>query len=601
MNKYPLTLVVSLALWLNLSAQEQVTEGAPIRVSERPLASVQQVGQDVSIATSLQSLPGVVILSQGQAVGQSDISIRGSSFSGAGLSIAGLSLRNAQTEHFHTELPFPAWWLAQPEVLTGVSQAAQTEGHLMGTVSLSPLLIQNLNRISGGVDNKSGYWVNGGSQQVRTGENGVRTGVGVFAGHSEIPGVDFPDNDVKVSRGGAQVQHLSDRGQGDLWLGHQDKTFGARGYYGVSDAFKAEERTQDTMLLGSWQGRDPGRPYSASILLRQFDDDYKLWLPSGLFRNQHRTRSAATQGSRLFLLQEGFRVQTRLAADIEDIDSDNLGDFSRSRVAATVMPQVDLTDSLTLSVGVRGELLEGDSNQVLPLARVDLILREDLVFHAEASQSVRRPSYTELNYESPGSLGNSGLAIQEQSSFEGGLTWDASPQTRLQALVFQHRTKDTVDWIRPDEDAPRWLAENIGDVDTLGTEVILTHAFHPRFQVTTSYMWMDKDADNPPYASRYSLDYAKHFVRAQIDWTLQDWLRLELSQWYRDQADNPLRTEGGSEQWLSNVALHIRCPKYSSVQFSLMVNNATNDDYRIFPGQNTVTQRRVSAGVTIDW
>jgi iron complex outermembrane receptor protein len=406
---------------------------------------------------------------------------------------------------------------------------------------------------------------------------------------------------VKVFRGGGQFQHLSDRGQGDLWLGHQDKTFGARGYYGVSDSLKAEERTQDTMLLGSWQGMDPGAPYSASILLRQFEDDYKLWLPSGLFRNQHTTRTAATQVSRLFLLQENFRVQTRLAADIEDIDSDNLGDFDRSRLAVTVLPQMDVTDYLTVSAGVRSEVLEGASNYLLPLARVDVALREDLVFHVEASQSIRRPSYTELNYESPGSLGNSGLDIQEQTSYEAGLTWDASPQTRVQALAFQHRTKDTVDWIRPDAKEPRWLAENIGDVDTLGTELILTHDFHPRFKVLTSYMWMEKDADNPPFASRYSLDYARHFVRAQIDWTLRDWLRLELSQWYRDQEENALRTEGGNKQWLSNIALHFRCPKYSAVQFSLMASNATDDDYRIFPGQNTVTQRRVSAGVTLDW
>ena len=65
------------------SAQDNTTVAPPLQVSEKPLISVQQTGQDDSVSTALQSLPGVVVLSQGVAGGQSDLSIRGSSFSGA--------------------------------------------------------------------------------------------------------------------------------------------------------------------------------------------------------------------------------------------------------------------------------------------------------------------------------------------------------------------------------------------------------------------------------------------------------------------------------------------------------------------------------------
>jgi len=582
-------------------AQESTTVAPPMEVSEKPLLSVKQSGQDVSVATSLQSLPGVVVLSQGEAVGQSDLSIRGSSFSGAGLSMFGLSLGNAQTEHFNAELPFPAWWFSRPEVLTGVNQAAQTEGHLTGTVSLSPLPLQDQSTMTVGIDNKDGYWINAGGQKVKQKEDGTRTGVGAFAGFSEIPSVDFDDNDVKVARGGAQVQHETDSGRSDFMIGHQDKTFGARGYYGVNEALKAEERTKDTLMIGSWQSNDPSDQLSASIMLRQFEDDYKLWLPTSLFRNQHKTRSAATQVSRVFLVNEDVTIQTRLAADIEDIDSNALGDFSRSRGTATVLPQWQASDKLLLSAGVRGELLEGDANQLLPLARLDYALLERVQLHAEFSQTVRRPSYTELNYESPGSLGNSGLELQEQTAMEAGISWEASEKTLIQAVVFNYQTSDTVDWIRPDMDATRWQAENIGDVDTLGTELILTQQLQDTLFFTTSYMWMDKDPDEAPYASRYTLDYARHFVRVQLDWTPVNWMRLEVSQWYRDQVENALRTEGGNEQWLTNLAVHFRIPECETLQLSLMATNASDDDYRVFAGQNTVTQRRVSAALSMNW
>lgn len=581
------------------AAREAVTEAAPLEVTDSPLVSVQRVGQDTSLATSLRNVPGVVVITQGEPVGQTDLGIRGSSFSGAGLSLAGLSLRNAQTEHFHAELPFPAWWFARPVVLTGVSQAARTEGHLVGTVDLAPLPLQNRNRVTAGIDNKDGYWVNGSAQRVMATESG-QTGVGAFAGHTGIPSVDLPDNDVQSTRGGAQIQTLGENGQGDLWIGHQDKTFGTRGYYGVGDQFDSEERTVDTLLLGGWRGADPSAPFSASLLLRRFEDDYKLWLPSGLFRNQHETRTAAAQIGKTFPLGDRVRLITRLAADIEDIDSNSLGDFDRSRLAATLLPEIGLTERLTLTAGARGEMLEGNPDPLLPLVRLDLQATDTVSLHAEYSQSVRRPSYTELNFESPGSLGNADLGLQEMTAREAGLNWEPNQETRLRAVVFQHRTFDTVDWIRPDPDS-RWLAENIGTVETLGTELVFSRKLGDAFTATTSWMWMDKDADAPPFASRYALDYARHFIRAQLDWTLNGWMRVELSQWWRDQEDHVLRTEGGDDQFLTHLAVHVRCPAYENVQLSLMASNATDDDYRVFPGQDTVTQRRVSAAVTVDW
>lgn len=600
MNKLLLPYIALLPFSTLIPAQE-TTEATPLTVSAKPLLSAKQIGQDVSVATSLQSLPGVVVLSQGEAVGQSDLSIRGSSFSGAGLSLWGLSLGNAQTEHFNAEIPFPAWWFSRPEVLTGVEQAAKTEGHLTGTVLLTPLPIENRKTMTLGVDNKDGYWVNAGGQKIVNNNNDSQTAVGVFAGHSEIHGVDFDDNDVEVSRGGVQIQHLTDSGRSDLMIGHQDKTFGARGYYGVNESLKAEERTQDTLLIGGWQSNDPTHQFSASLMLRQFEDDYKLWLPTSLFRNQHKTRTAATQVSRIFNLSKDVILRSRLSADIEDIDSNSLGDFSRSRFTATAIPEWQVTEKLNLSAGLRGEILEDDENQLLPMARAEYDLLETLHLHVEGSQTVRRPSYTELNYESPGSLGNAGLKLQEQTALEAGFAWDMNAQTRIKGVVFQYQTSDTVDWIRPDASATRWQAENIGDVDTQGTELILTRNVNDTLSLSLSYMWMDKDPEDAPYASRYTLDYARNFLRAQLDWTPCDFMRIELSQWYRDQVENELRTEGGDEQWLTNVALHFRIPAYDSLQLSLMATNATDDNYRTFPGQNTVTQRRVSAGLSLDW
>ncbi|WFB35629.1 hypothetical protein P3T73_15875 [Kiritimatiellota bacterium B12222] len=600
MNKPTLSLFISF-LSISTLAQEKLSVAEPLQVSSKPLVSVQQTGQDVSIATNLISVPGVVVVVQGEAVGQSDLSIRGSSFSGAGLSLFGLSLGNAQTEHFNADLPFPAWWFAQPVVLTGVQQAEITEGHLTGTVNLVPMPIQNETILTGGIDNKDGYWGNGSAQHVIQHQNGSQTGVGVFAGYSEIPDVDFQDNNVKVARGGARYQHLNEHGQSDVLFGYQDKSFGATGYYGVNPNLKAEEKTEDALLTGNWQSNDPDSALTASILLRQFKDDYTLWLPTSLFNNQHTTRSIATQVGRNFLFSDTMNMITRFAADYEEIESNSLGDFSRYRVVATAIPEWQLTDDINVSIGVKAEFLEDEDFQLLPLARIDYAMQNNLHAHAEISQSVRRPSYTELNYESPGSLGNTGLALQKETAAELGIRFDALKNTSIQAIVFGYQTSDTVDWVRPDATATRWMAENIGEVETIGTELTFTQHLHETLDLSVSYTWMDKDSDESVYSSRYALDYAQNLVQVQLNWMPLPWMRVELSQLYRDQVPNALRTEGGHEQWLSNIACHFRIPHQDHIQFTLASTNATKDDYRVYPGQDTVTNRRVSAALTMDW
>jgi iron complex outermembrane receptor protein len=587
------------ALVTTTSAQEKPMDAPELTIREKPLASIQQVGADVSLATNLQSLPGVTVLPQGLPGGQSDLSIRGSTFSGAGISIAGLALRNAQTEHFHAELPFPGTWLGSPEVLTGVRQAATTEGHLTGTVSLTLLPIRPGTRSTAGADNKDGAWANASGQQVIADKSGAQTGVGAFAGLLNIPGVDLPDNDIDSKRGGLQLQRLDDHGQTDFWVGHQDKTFGARGYYGVNPAFDAEERTRDTLALAAWKNTDPSAPLDASFAYREFDDDYKLFLPSGLFRNEHTTRTLAGQFGGESPVAETLGLRYRFAADHEDIDSNSLGDFERSRLAATLLPLWSATPRLKLMAGARGEVLEGDDDRLLPLLRSEYQASDTILFHAEFSQSLRRPSYTELNYESPGSLGNSGLKLQDQDAYELGFRWNPAAGTQVDATLFRHQTGNTVDWVRPDAAAPRWLAENIGTVDTLGSELSLSQQLSPTLRVGASWLWLDKDAHDAPYSSRYALDYARHYTQANVDWTPLPWLRVEASHLWRDQVENALRDDGGDEQSFALLALHVRVAAHA--QISLMAHNLFDDDYRIYPGQDTVTGRRISAALTLDW
>jgi len=598
MKKYLYTLLALPAAFLCAQSSTDLT---PMQVTDSPLVISPSGGLDTSLAAFLRYEPGVQVIPQGLAGGSADLSIRGSAFSGAGLSFGGIALRNPQTEHFHADFPFPAHWLAAADVRVGVSQAAGGEGHLAGTVALTPLAIQNRRALSAGVDQEGGFNVVGSLQHTQQTRDGNQFGMGFFGGQLDAPKVDTQNNDVESTRGGAQLQYLSEAGQADLWLGYQEKTFGTTGYYGVNPGFTSEERTRDSLLLASWQSFDPQNPLQVGFMIREFKDDYRLDLPSGLFRNQHTSNVRALQVGTRHSLNEFFGITGRIAVDQEEIRSNNLGNFDRDRLALTLLPDLLLLPGLRLYAGARYEALDGDSDQLLPQARLEWTIAPALLAYVEYSESARRPSYTELNYESPGSLGNSGLDVQTQESLETGLHWKPSSHTTAALALFRHKTRDTVDWIRPDADAVRWQAENIGTVTTLGLEAMLRRQLTEDVGMMAALTLLDKDADEAPYASRYALDYAEQTVLLLLDWQANAWLRVEGSQSFRNQVGNALRTRGGDTQYLTGLALHARPESMPNVQFSLSGTNLLDDNYRVFAGQDTLAERRLAASVSLEW
>lgn len=597
MKKYSDSILLAL-LTLSLSAQETI---APLLVQDSPLSISQSGGLDTSLAAYLRYEPGVQVIPQGIAGGSSDLSIRGSAFSGAGLSFGGVALRNPQTEHFHSDFLFPAWWLAAPEIRTGTRQAARGEGHLAGTVALTPLPMRTRRVISGGVDSEGGFSFTGSTQYTQETLHGNTFGLGAFIGGLDAPNVDSLGNKVESFRVGTQLQHLSPFGQTDVWLGYQEKTFGTTGYYGVNPEFQSEETTEDSLVLATFRTFDPEAPFELSFLVREFSDDYRLDLPTGLFRNEHTTNTRAVEAGYRHPFNGRLGLTGRASFDTEEIHSSNLGNFDRSRGTVTLLPDLLAADSLRLFAGARAEFLEDFDNEFLPLARAEFTPGNTLLIYADYSESARRPSYTELNYESPGSLGNTGLDVQTQRSIEIGAQWQPAPHTFTSVALFRHETQNTVDWIRPHAAATRWQAENIGTVTTLGAELLFRQRVTRDLDLTGTLTLLDKDADNEPFSSRYALDYARQIVGLQLDWQVHEGLRLEANQRFRNQADNSLRTRGGDRQFLSSLALHARPEALPQLQISLTATNLLDDDFRNFAGQDTYAERRFAASVSYDW
>lgn len=549
-----------------------------------------QTADNAAIHEVLRAEPGVVLNSQGGS--QNDLSVRGSTFSGAGLSLGGLTLRNPQTEHFNAELPLPAAMLSRPKVLTGL---ANQGGHLTGTVGFDLLPISGKKQFEAGFGSDERDWQSALIQQMLT----ETLGLGVFAGRESAEGVDYPDNDYDRNYAGGHLQFREDDVQVDTLVAHQKKKFGARGYYGVSDTRAAFEDTEDNLVYLAARKGDLNNDYlRGGFSWHEFYDNYSI--PSYPYENHHRSRISSAFFDGRTIEVNGWALGWRTDIDQERIASTGLGWHRRTRGGVSLLPQWR-GDRLKLTAGLRGEFFTEESPYVLPQLGAEYLLSDTLTAFASYTETVRLPSYTELDYNSPASLGNAGLQPQTEMQTEAGFKGVPSEFMDWKVAAFYRRSHNTIDWMKATP-AARWTATDIGNLDIYGTEARLGWYPAQNIEAQFSYTWIYKDrepSDFGNYASRYALDYPEHLAQMSLLWRPFQALEIGTVQSLRVQTGNPVRT-GSDFGADSSFVVRFTPPQADYATLSLLLNNAWDDDFQTFPGQRA-PERYAGISLTLSW
>ena len=331
---------------------------------------------------------------------------------------------------------------------------------------------------------------------------------------------------------------------------------------------------------------------------RELNDDYRrYWSYPGVYKNSHKTVIySGVTGGRL-LIKEHYQLDWRADVTDERIVSESLGNHDRTSGGGQIIPGAVFGD-WSFKAGVRYEMFTKGDEELLPQGEIALNLSDGLRLSLAHSESMRQPSYVELNYESPASLGNAGLDNQKSATTELRLDGDLTAAVSWHAAAFYRRTFDTVDWVRKTEDATRWSATDLGTVETKGAEGGIVLRSSGGSRLNAGYTWLHKSSDAEFYSSRYAFDYPEHFLLVSGLWQVTRIIGIELSQTLRLQRSNPLR-KSSDTGYTGRLALHIT--PVDHVQFNIMVDNLLDDDFEQFPGQDTYSPRRISAGVTLDW
>ncbi len=568
-----------------LYTEELATNVPPIVVT-----AAAQTAENAAIHEVLRTEPGVVLNSQGGS--QNDLSVRGSSFSGAGLSLGGQTLRNPQTEHFNAELPLPAALLSRPSVLTGLDNQG---GHLTGTVNFDLLPITGKKQVETGFGADHRDWQSVLLQHRLTKE----LGLGLFAGRESAEGVDYKDNDYDREYVGGHLQHRTDDTQIDLIAAHQKKEFGARGYYGVPATRAANEKTEDNLVyLAARQGDLNADYLRGGVSWHEFEDDY--YIPSYPYENHTRSQISSAFFDGRTMEVNGWALGWRADADEERIDSTKLGDHHRTHGGILLLPQWS-GDRLKVTAGARSDLFTGESPYFLPQAGMDYQLSDNLTAFTSYTETVRRPSYTELYYLSPASTGDPTLQPQTEKQTEVGFKGIPSEFMDWKITAFYRRSGNTVDWMTA-KTPINWKASDIGDLDIYGTETRFGWYPSKTVEMQFAYTWIYKDkeaADLGWYASRYALDYPEHLAQASLLWRPIKPIEIGTVQALRYQTDNNVRKNGqfGAD---SSFVVRFTPPKADYATLAFLLNNAWDDEFQTFPGQRQ-PERFAGVSLTLTW
>ena len=597
--KHPLATLLPLlaaAPLLSLTVRaQQPPSNIVVQVEALSLAPTARPGPSL-----LKDVPGLSLRDQGSGSPQTDLSIRGGPFNSSGLLLNGLTLRNAQTEHWHADVPAPEVWFGAPSVLTGLDRFRTAPGHPSGSVSLELApMTEDLRSLTAGAGNKGLLFGNALATETAPLAGGGTAGASGFLSFDRSAQTDgYSDNDLLRTTAGGRLGALGERLQGDLVTAYSWREFGARGFYGTSPVYPAEERVQDALVAGSLKRvDDPLNPARVTAAWRRTEDTY--WLDRhdhAFYENEHTTDFFALHSDTRRTFSETFSVDLRGDGDLETIDSPSLGDHTRSHGSLAVLPNLS-AGPLTFTLGGSLDVFSDDTPAWLPAAGVEWALTDAHSLFLSYTEAVRQPSYTELNYESPSSLGNAGLDRQQTRTTEFGWKGQADLFT-WKTTVFYEEGENIVDWIRA---APgsRWTSVNLDEIQTWGLAADGRAALTADTEFGLDVLTLAKTCDTDLYASRYALDYPDVSTGASLRHRLTRDLLFRLRQGVSKYESNRVRE---SDDWFLNTGAEFqwRLPRADGFTLNAGVENLLGDDFQVYPGQESAG-RRFFASLAYAW
>jgi vitamin B12 transporter len=392
---------------------------------------------------------------------QSDVTIRGGSFEQTLVLLNGFRINDAETSHFNLDLPVVSDALATINVLHGAGSALYGSDAVAGVVDFitaAPAPGWSLKVRAGG-----GSF--GEQEQAAVFAWGGKRASEVLAGGREFSDGFIADRDYRSEEASSETRAHSSAGDTGLLLAVSDRGFGANQFYGNYPSY---ERTKGWFAALSQQ---IDTKTQAALAYRRHTDEFILLRNNpAAYENNHVDTSWQGAVRRVQpLALHGASLFDGLEANTDEIHSNSLGNHGRNRGAGYAGFEWLGEKWGTLSAGAREEIFSGGTAVFTPDIAASVRLKHNVKLRASTGRGFRLPTYTDLYYSDPTTIGNPNLKPESAWSFDGGVDWYASAKLALSFTAFHSVQSNAIDYVRPDA-TQKWQAQNLNGLRFTGTE-----------------------------------------------------------------------------------------------------------------------------------
>lgn len=476
-------------------------------------------------ADYLRSDASVFVQQRGAGGSQADLSVRGTSFEQTLVLVNGLRITDAETSHNNMDLPIPLVAMRSIDVLHGAGSTLYGSDAIGGVVDFTtaePAATSVLLRAGGG-----NY---GSNEQVALASFSGRRWSEVLAGQHDASSGFRYDRDYANLIGSSESRFRSAPGVTDILLGGSDRQFGADQFYGN---YPSWERTKG--WFASVQ-QALGERTTAAFGYRRHTDEYILYRNNpAYYENNHIDTSWQALVRRKDTAGQHLRIFYGLEANGDAIRSTNLGHHARNWGSGYLDAEAHWRRT-TLSAGVRQEVL-GRYRITSPMLALGFHATEKLKLRAEAGYGFRLPTYLDLYYSDPATIGNAALKPESAWNAEAGADLSLTERTYLSSTVFYSRQHNAIDYVRTDA-TQKWRATNLSGLHFLGWENAFTWQRNQATRVRVSWTLLSGAQDAlQGLQSKYVFNYPVNNVNLDASRTfahgLQAQTRVGVTQRYQ--------------------------------------------------------------------
>lgn len=488
----------------------------PFKENSRTITVITSAEIQQSAATNvtelLQQVAGVDIRRRGAAGMQADLYIRGGGFDQTLLLIDGIKVEDPQTGHHTMNMILPLEVIKRIEIIKGPAARVFGQNAFTGAINI-------VTKTDADDVNSVGFQVGSYGQENVMGTLGKDFGNNSIIAHASVNTSDGYRHNTDFNNQNYFLKGTFNKNNTPInVIGFfTERKFGANGFY-ASPAFVDQYEETQSSLVGVSSIYKTGKLTLKPRLYWKRNQDMYIFVRHNpaIYRNLHQSNKVGAEINASYTSDAGVTGFGVDAAKVY-LSSNNLGQRDRFMLTTFLEHKFLLADDkFDITPGVAVTYFSDFDFHAFPGVDLGYRINDNLKLYANAGYTYRIPTYTDLYYSDPTTIGNENLDPEEAISEEVGLKYN-NGSFKSSFALFNRDSNNLIDYVKEKEE-DQWQATNIQDLNSFGFEANVSHSFKSNGfhqNISVGYTFLDEDLKDLDVSfSRYSINSLKHHLTA---------------------------------------------------------------------------------------